>query len=224
MDRPFLAIDTSGSYCSVALQGRDGSLVFRHSIGEGDHFEQLPGLVRAVCSEASLSIADLSHLRVGIGPGSFTGIRIGMSFAKGLAWSSRIPCVGVCSFLGAALAQARIDPVDGRVTVIADARRLEVFYGVYDSSQGRLTVVSPPQLLGINTLVERAGQGGQHVTPQRDFAVPGLVLRATAQVAIGLLGAEIPAETFSVARIARLEPSYIREVSAKTIEQRRMGA
>ncbi len=224
MDSPILAIDTSGSFCSVALLGADGTLVSRHSAGEGDHFEQLPGLVRAACGEAGVLLADLDHVRVGIGPGSFTGLRIGMSFAKGLAWSLRIPCVGVCSFLGAAAARGRSGVGDGRITVIADARRSEVFCGEYELFGGVVSVLGEPKLLEHVKLVERAEQGGVHLSPQRNLEVSGLEIHPFSEVAVGLLSVAAPQDAFSVAAVAALEPSYIREVSAKTIEQRRMGA
>lgn len=226
MGSPVLAIDTSGSFCSVALQGLGGTLVSRHSAGEGDHFEQLPGLVRVVCNQARVSLADLDHVRVGIGPGSFTGLRIGMSFAKGLAWSLRIPCVGVCSFLGAAAARAQGGVGDSRITVVADARRLEVFCGEYELVGGVVSVVSEPRLLGHERLRERSGQGGVHVSPQRGLEVPGVEIHPVSEVALGVLGIGIgvPQGCFLVTDIASLEPSYIREVSAKTIAQRRMGA
>ncbi len=196
----------------------------RHSLGEGDHFEQLPNLVRAVCSDEGVALSDLAQVRVGTGPGSFTGLRIGMSFAKGLSWCLRIPCEGVCSFLGAASAQVGSGMADGRVTVIADARRLEVFCGLYEISAGKVSVVSKPEILKLEDVVKRAGQGGRHVTPQRDFVVPGIELHTTAHVALGLLGVKGASGAFSVGDIAYLEPSYLREVSAKTIEERRRGA
>lgn len=224
MDSPILAIDTSGSFCSVALQTKHGTLVSRHSAGESDHFEQLPGLVRSVCGEAGVALADLDHVRVGVGPGSFTGLRIGMSFAKGLAWSLRIPCVGVCSFLGAAAARGRGEVGEGRITVVADARRSEVFCGEYELVGGVFSVVSEPKLIGHEGLQERGGRGCVHVSPQRGLEVPGLEIHPVPEVALGLLGIGAPRGGFSVTDIASLEPTYIREVSAKTIEQRRMGA
>jgi tRNA threonylcarbamoyladenosine biosynthesis protein TsaB len=224
MGSSVLAIDTSGSFCSVALQGASGACVSRHSAGEGDHFEQLPGLVRAVCVEACVALDDLAHVRIGIGPGSFTGLRIGMSFAKGLAWSLRIPCIGVCSFRGAAVAWGLAGVTDSRITVVADARRAEVFCGEYELVSGVVSVVSQPKLVGHEDLIDRATQGGVHISPQRALEVRGLEIHPVPGVALGLLGIGAPQSGFSVADIASLEPSYIREVSAKTIEQRRMGA
>lgn len=224
MAQSFLAIDTSGSFCSVALQGEGGVRVLRHSAGEGDHFEQLPSLIRAVSAEGNVSLAELGHVRVGVGPGSFTGLRIGMSFAKGLAWSLGIPCIGVCSFMGAAATRGRVGGGDGRITVVTDARRSELFYGAYDLIGGVVSVVSEPQLLGVEKLIEQAAEGGVCLSPQRDLKVPGVQVEPVPDVALGLLAADVPQGDLSVAGLAALEPTYIREVSAKTIEQRRMGA
>lgn len=223
-----LAIDTSGSFCSVAIRDAGAVIHSRHSSGEGDHFEQLPSLVQAVCAEAELSVRELAGILVGVGPGSFTGIRIGMSFAKGLAWATRIPCVGVCSFLGAAASYAAPGTCTGRITVVSDARRSELFYGVYEAVAGVVSVVTEPLIVGVAEVMERAQQGGLHLCTQRDLVVPGLELEAAPQLARGILGASqaIPASgkaEFCVGDIAGLAPCYIREVSAKTIQQRRLG-
>jgi tRNA threonylcarbamoyl adenosine modification protein YeaZ len=222
-----LAIDTSGSFCSVALH--DGRAIhWCHSSGEGDHFEQLPSLVRAVCADAQASIRQLTGVLVGVGPGSFTGIRIGMSFAKGLAWATRIPCVGVCSFLGAAASYAAPGSFTGRITVVSDARRSELFYGVYEAAVGVVSVVSEPIILGVTEVIERAQEGGSHLCTQRDMVIPGVKLEAAPRLSCGILSASQAYQSaqegaFCVGDIAALAPCYIREVSAKTIQQRRLG-
>jgi hypothetical protein len=98
MSGVLLAIDTSGSFCSIALRRGDGVTVERASSGEGDHFERLPDLVAETLRVGQLSACDLSAIVVGLGPGSFTGLRIGLSYAKGLATAARVPLLGVSSF------------------------------------------------------------------------------------------------------------------------------
>jgi len=217
-----LAIDTSGSFCSVALKDHRGVVHKRCSGGEGDHFEQLPGLVRDVCTQAGIALHDLAQLRVGVGPGSFTGLRIGMSYAKGLASALRISCLGSCSFYAAAYAYALQNGVSGRVTVVADARRDEVFYGLYGVQDQVVSVIAAPSIITNQQLVDAAAEGGVHITPQRELAVGGVVAMPETDIGWGLVCESDVLRAFSVEEIATLEPRYLRDVAAKTIEQRRV--
>jgi tRNA A37 threonylcarbamoyladenosine modification protein TsaB len=110
------------------------------------------------------------------------------------------------------------------MTVVADARRAEVFCGEYELVGGVPSVVFEPRLVGHEKLLERAELAGMHLSPQRNLEISGVEIHPVPEVALGLISVDVPQESFSVADIAALEPSYIREVSAKTIEQRRMGA
>ena len=65
-----LAVDTSGSFCSVALERADGVVFHAESEGNGDHFEQLPPLVESVGAQASVRLVDLAQVVIGLGPGS----------------------------------------------------------------------------------------------------------------------------------------------------------
>jgi tRNA threonylcarbamoyl adenosine modification protein YeaZ len=225
-----VAIDTSGSFCSVALRRADGSVVYRESAGEGDHFERLPELVRDVCLEAGVSPATVGQIRIGTGPGSFTGLRIGMSFAKGLAVAHRIPLVGISSFLAAAHSISRRGEVDGALAVISDARRDEVFMATYAVSAragcGAWVVeVSPARIVPTDHVVAwQAEQSGRRVYSSiRGFAPRGVLnVAVESRIAEGLLEVEGVDETpFSLDRVSLLEPTYLRAVAAKSIEERR---
>lgn len=225
-----LAIDTSGSFCSLALQDKDAIATEISSSGEGDHFEQLPRLVQQLCLAASIALSDIDQIRIGTGPGSFTGLRIGLSFAKGLASSLRIGLVGAPSFDGMAAAALQGDATSKRVVVLSDARRDEVFAAIYKRGvNGELLTVEKSQIVPISSLLEppwsTLEQGGDAwYSPLRDFVLPAIALRPMGAAARGLLALELPKEPFSLGAIAALEPIYIREVAAKTIEERRLGA
>lgn len=90
-----LAIDTSEQSCSVALL-RDGRVLARTSelIGRG-HAERLLPLIEEKLAEANLTYGDLARLAVTTGPGTFTGLRIGLSVARGLALHGDLPCIGL---------------------------------------------------------------------------------------------------------------------------------
>lgn len=222
-----LAIDTSGSFCSVALRTAEGDVSSISSSGDGDHFEQLPKIVARLCEERGLSPRDLGTIRIGVGPGSFTGLRIGMSFAKGLAWSLQIPLVGVCSFSGVAQAVFEREPNVTRVIVVADARRDEVFAASFTRAAAG-SAEQGPVIVPISELSATPWSDGSStlawVTPQRDFVLSGLPLVSESGAGRGLLSLPGPhSEGGTVTEIAVLEPSYLRAVAAKTIEERKQG-
>jgi len=98
-----LGFDTSAAHCAAALLSGDRILVTRHEeMGRGQA-ERLMPLLEEVLAEAGATWADLSRIGVGVGPGNFTGIRIAVSAARGLALSLCIPAVGVDGFKAIAL-------------------------------------------------------------------------------------------------------------------------
>lgn len=92
-----LAIHTAQAACDVAIIS-DGCQLssFREDLQSGQD-TRLPGLTEMVCLDAGLSLNDVSRIGVCIGPGSFTGVRIGVAYARGLALVLGVPCVGVTS-------------------------------------------------------------------------------------------------------------------------------
>jgi len=231
IDLPFsaLAVDTSGSFCSVALTDGLGGIWHLESEGDGDHFERISGIVSSLLTQASMPARNLQQIRIGVGPGSFTGLRIGMSFTKGLAVALRIPLVGVSSFAAAGWSalKASAGPGDARCLVIADARREEVFLADCAVKSGAFSEVKAPCIMP-NAEVARwhsEHPTGLIVSMQRDFGVAGLeaVLKPWSRVAEGLLGFaddKIGSADFLVSQVAELEPSYIRAVAAKSIKER----
>ena len=221
-----LAIDTSGAYCSVAIRAGSKDVVHRESDGAGDHFERLPDLVREVLREARIAPEELSEVRIGLGPGSFTGLRIGTSFAKGLAAARHIPLVGVSSFAGMAHAAADLYhlPPGTHVIVISDARREELFLATYRVEEGGIAEVSAPRICGIGEISIIRGEKVDSivVTPLLNFSLPGLQdLRSISRIAEGLLCVmdTSPGQT-GIQGIAELEPHYLRAVAAKSIAER----
>lgn len=136
-----LSLETSTSVCSVALH-RSGVLLSLSEIDvTGAHSERLMGLIEEVITEAGISIVDLSAVAVSSGPGSYTGLRIGVSAAKGLAFGWGVPLIGV-ETLGA-LAKAANGEMQGRgfAVPLIDARRDEVYCQVFDSENNFLSAI-----------------------------------------------------------------------------------
>lgn len=130
-----LNIETSGKTCSVALT-RDGVLEFDLSNSDGmKHAELLAPYVDRAMEEVHRKEWKLDAVAVSIGPGSYTGLRIGLSLAKGLAFSLGIPLIGVSTLkILAVKAMFRYMNFTGEEILVPmiDARRMEVFTGAYD--------------------------------------------------------------------------------------------
>jgi tRNA threonylcarbamoyladenosine biosynthesis protein TsaB len=117
---PILAFDTSAAHCAAALLLPDG-LIQRVEPMEKGHAERLVPMLEELLAEGGLAWTDLKALAVGIGPGNFTGVRIAVAAARGLALGLGIPAVGVTRL------EALAYDLPRPVMVIEDARRGEVY-------------------------------------------------------------------------------------------------
>jgi tRNA threonylcarbamoyl adenosine modification protein YeaZ len=126
-----LAIDTSTSAIAVALH--DGSrVVAEHStLDARRHTEHVAPGISAVLTEAGREPRDVTAVAVGVGPGPFTGLRVGMVTASVFAHARGIPVHGVCSLDALAHEAVRSGAVDGEFVVATDARRKEVYWARY---------------------------------------------------------------------------------------------
>ena len=128
-----LILETGGQICTVALADLNGKML---ALAEGDrvyaHAEQMPGLAAAVLKQAGADMTQLSAVAVNRGPGSYTGLRIGASFAKGLCYGLGIPLIAVDSLKVLAMEAAAAGIQAKKYICMIDARRDEVFMAVYD--------------------------------------------------------------------------------------------
>jgi len=126
-----LAFDTSTPHCSVALTTggiEDGEVVASVSLGSGvTHSRRLLGSIDRLMQQSALTLTDVSCVAVGLGPGSFTGLRIGMATAKGLVHGAGKKLIGISS-LDAIAAAVK---VEGLICVLLDARKKEVYGRFY---------------------------------------------------------------------------------------------
>lgn len=124
-----LAVDSSGRAAGVAVL-QDGRLIYETYLDLGlTHSEVLLPLVQQALEQTGLTLAELDLLAVGAGPGSFTGLRIGMALIKGLALPLGLPCAGVSSL--EALAYSLFLPPGCAVIAAQDARRGEAYYAAF---------------------------------------------------------------------------------------------
>jgi len=130
---PVLGLDTGSTIASIAL-AVDGRIVGQAVRPVTSHGAALPGAVAQLLDEANLRPADLAAIAVGTGPGSFTGLRIGLSYAKGLVFASRAKIVGVPSLDALAIAALECHAArpEMRVCALTDARKNEVYAALYE--------------------------------------------------------------------------------------------
>lgn len=144
-----LALDTATPYVVVAAY--DGERGFERVCEiPMKHGEQLAPLIEQVLGDAGWSPADLTGIVVGVGPGPFTGLRVGLVTARTMGFVLEVPVHGVCTLDAVALDAA----VEGPFTVVTDARRREVYLATYDG--GRLSgpeVVRPADATTVGLVV-----------------------------------------------------------------------
>ena len=143
-----LALDTCLFACSAAVV-RDGELLARRidPMARG-HQERLAPLVQEVMAQAGLDFEALDRIGVTVGPGSFTGLRVGLAFAKGLSAALSIPAVGVGSL------EALAKPFSGRVLSVLDAKRGQVYLQAFADG----VAVSAPDALPLETAAARVAE------------------------------------------------------------------
>ena len=142
-----LNIDTSTDVCSVALTAEGGILCHREDFTGRNHAALLSGFIKDCLDRLRELELKLDAVAVSMGPGSYTGLRIGLSEAKGLAFALGIPLIGVDTLKLLAVSvmfSGREIPENALYAPMIDARRMEVFTAVYDSA---LTPLMEPQPL-----------------------------------------------------------------------------
>jgi tRNA threonylcarbamoyladenosine biosynthesis protein TsaB len=123
-----LGIETATPVCAAGLAGENGWIAEARIFAGNTHAEQLPELVRDLLARARIPAERLDGIAVSTGPGSYTGLRIGMAFAKGMAFSLDKPLAGVATMDALVSVIPRVFP---HVCVMIPSRKGEVFRGLY---------------------------------------------------------------------------------------------
>jgi tRNA threonylcarbamoyladenosine biosynthesis protein TsaB len=146
-----LAIDTATRSCSVAVTN-EGSLSAELTIAKSQtHSKHLMELIHSVLEIAGFHPADLDGLAVTIGPGSFTGLRIGISTVKGLAYALKRPVVGISTLEALAWQCGQTSYL---ICPLLDARKGEVYGATYGFNEGQLIQKAGPRAMVAEALVE----------------------------------------------------------------------
>ncbi|MGB5820605.1 MAG: tRNA (adenosine(37)-N6)-threonylcarbamoyltransferase complex dimerization subunit type 1 TsaB [Saonia sp.] len=156
-----LNLETATTNCSVSI-GRDGEgiVLKEHNSPGYSHSEQLHNFIKEVLDEASLSFKDLDAIAVSKGPGSYTGLRIGVSAAKGLCFSLDIPLISIAT-LESMAHQVKLENIDFIIPVL-DARRMEVYATVFDG-KGSEVRETKAEIIDENSFKEFVTRGKVHI-------------------------------------------------------------
>lgn len=137
-----LCIETATRVCSVAL-GKDGKLIsIRETNDDNSHSSLLTGFIQQIIGEVGIKLSEIDAVAVSKGPGSFTGLRIGVSTAKGLCYALDKPLISINTLQSMALGMALSYKPENKKNVLfcpmIDARRMEVYMAVYDENNSEI--------------------------------------------------------------------------------------
>ncbi|GLT19794.1 tRNA threonylcarbamoyladenosine biosynthesis protein TsaB [Vibrio zhanjiangensis] len=155
MSAKILALDTATENCSVALLVNDHVYV-RREVAPRDHTKKILPMVDEVLKEAGLALNELDALAFGRGPGSFTGVRIGIGIAQGLAFGAELPMIGVSTLEAMAKGSYRSMGAT-HVACAIDARMSEVYWGRFMRQEdGAWCTIDEESVISPTTLAEHS--------------------------------------------------------------------
>lgn len=138
-----LVVDTATPACSVAAADSKGCQSGRVLVRKETHARHVMTMAEEALKQLDWGFDDLTHLAVSCGPGSFTGLRIGISSVKGVAMALNLPVFMLPTL---ELLAYQAGSWQGTIVPMIDARRQEVYYGAYRWEKGRLAVIMPPSV------------------------------------------------------------------------------
>lgn len=226
-----LALETSAKAVSAAVLENGKVLCSGYQDTGLTHSRTLMPIVEHILKNADLTMADMDAIAVAAGPGSFTGIRIGVSAAKGLAFAVAKPAIGVSTL--AAMAR-NVAFADGLVICAMDARRSQIYNAVFEAKDGHLTRLTEDRAIALADLAEEmkadprpktiVGDGArlcfdflQNANVPCRLAPPHLVMQNAMSVA---LEAESLAAEGALTDAQELQPVYLRPAQAERLRQK----
>lgn len=216
-----LAFETSAKAASVALT-ENGKLLGESYQNTGlTHSQTLMVMAEDVLKQCGKTAADVQAVAVAAGPGSFTGVRIGVAAAKGFAWGAEIPCYGVSTL--EAMAES-LNVYDGYVCPCMDARRSQVYNALFSAEGGVLKRMTDDRAIALSDLKEElrnlnkpiflVGDGANLCYNTLKGEVSNLVLPAEHRLHQRAVGVAMLAQRLNNAGIApsggELTPNYLR--------------
>ena len=216
-----LAFETSAKAASVALLEKGKLLGEAYQNTGLTHSQTLMVMAEDLLKSCNLTAGDVEAVAVAAGPGSFTGVRIGVAAAKGFAWGAELPCYGVSTLEAMALS---LGAYQGYVVPAMDARRSQVYTAVFHAEKGVITRVEEDMAISLAELGEKIKNYEENVFLVGDGAllcyntlleeVPQLVLPPEHRMHQRASGVALAAQAMADAGIsgngAELTPNYLR--------------
>ena len=165
-----LALEFSSPQRSVAFCATDGAAMTAEAVETGGHGTNAFGMIEQVLAEAKIEREQIDVLAVGLGPGSYTGIRAAISIAQGWQLARGVKLLGVSSAECLA-AQARAENILGRVNVVIDAQRNEFYLATYEIAADGWRETAPLEILSLSEVQSRTGSGRYFDRPGGDALV-----------------------------------------------------
>lgn len=228
-----LAFETSAKAASVALT-QEGKLLGESYQNTGlTHSQTLMVMAQDLLQQCGVAISQLDAVAVAKGPGSFTGVRIGVAAAKGLAWGAELPCVGVSTLSAMA---AGLGAWQGYVCPVMDARRSQVYNALFHVDCGKYTRIREDRAISLQELGEDVknlsqpiflvGDGSVLCYNTLSEAVPALVRPPEHRMHQRAVGVALEAQRMmhegAIPPAAELVPNYLRLSQAERERNERM--
>ena len=219
--KPILGIETTTDTLSVALvqEGRAITEIFQR--GKNIHDEMLHVFVTQILDNQRLRVHELGGIAVSEGPGSFTGLRIGMSYTKGIAYSAKIPlvCVPTMDGIAHSVAYSNFLKAGEEFAIVFDARREDVYVALYRMRAEGFERIIPAYADTVEHVIHKLsddtfllGDGADKIvtrTGNKYRRISGELAESHA-ISIALLGEKM-IEEGKLADIAQCEPNYVKD-------------
>lgn len=178
-----IALESSAKAASVAVLSDDHLEAYAYQNTGLTHSRTLMPMVRDALKNAGLTLADIDLVAAAVGPGSFTGVRIGAAAAKGIAWAAGKPCVGVSTLDAMAYG---VMHMRGKICCVMDARRSELYNAVFESDGAGLKRLCEDRAISVEDLAAAlktdqnsiflVGDGAKMCYTAMKETCPGLIL------------------------------------------------
>ncbi|MCC5945481.1 MAG: tRNA (adenosine(37)-N6)-threonylcarbamoyltransferase complex dimerization subunit type 1 TsaB [Bernardetiaceae bacterium] len=153
-----ISIETSTPVCAVALHNLEGKILAHSTLFSGrSHAEKLLTVIENILATTDNPKTSLAAVAISKGPGSYTGLRIGSATAKGLSYALDIPLIAINSLLAMAHGMQKSNPFKALLVPMLDARRMEVYTGIWDADLKNLKPTTP-MIITENAFIEELQQ------------------------------------------------------------------
>lgn len=229
-----LSIDSSSNAATCAIVNENSVLGEIALTNKKEHSVLLMDLIDGLLKQCNLTINDIDGFATSKGPGSFTGLRIGMATIKGLCFGSNKPCISVSTLQGLAYNVAHFN---GLICPIIDALRDNVYCGIFKFTDGKLVNLTEEACLSLDELIEKVNELNEDVifvgdgtlkhrtvlterVPKSNFAIKNL--NYTRASSIGILGLDLLQEGI-YDDLNTSAPIYLRKSQAEREYDKKMG-